>query len=288
MEPVLEISMVRENLALAIAVWTAVKKGLITTAHLPTGRAAVTSDAGRVVEIFNPLELHGEGDLIRGATNQVRAAFAFSVLQTHRTLESVYDGPPLQDPNQDRKAARCAIYLLNNSMRRGMLTPTWSCPLGFRRNFKVASISFALDASELDGKTVYWDDFGGLEKYLELLAYLAEQAKEPPPKTAPRSRGQEAQETRSIRQDFMEAASASDPVSQFIGARCMIGPEAQTIAGGLYDEYLNWCQETGQETLGQRSFGMQLTKLGFTRRRRGRGRHWWQGIGLAGVTGPRE
>ena len=86
----------------------------------------------------------------------------------------------------------------------------------------------------------------------------------------------------------MEAASASDPVSQFIGARCMIGPEAQTIAGGLYDEYLNWCQETGQETLGQRSFGMQLTKLGFTRRRRGRGRHWWQGIGLAGVTGPRE
>ena len=152
MEPVLEISMVRENLALAIAVWTAVKKGLITTAHLPTGRAAVTSDAGRVVEIFNPLELHGEGDLIRGATNQVRAAFAFSVLQTHRTLESVYDGPPLQDPDQDRKAARCAVYLLNNSMRRGMLTPTWSCPLGFRWNFKVASISFALDASELDGR----------------------------------------------------------------------------------------------------------------------------------------
>ena len=51
MEPVLEISMVRENLALAIAVWTAVKKGLITTAHLPTGRAAVTSDTGRVVEL---------------------------------------------------------------------------------------------------------------------------------------------------------------------------------------------------------------------------------------------
>ena len=98
MEPVLEISMVRENLALAIAVWTAVKKGLITTAHLPTGRAAVTSDAGRVVEIFNPLELHGEGDLIRGATNQVRAAFAFSVIQTHRILESVYDG--------DRKSTR--------------------------------------------------------------------------------------------------------------------------------------------------------------------------------------
>ena len=288
MEPVLEISMVRENLALAIAVWTAVQKGLITKAHLPTGRAAVTSDAGRVVEIFNPLVLHGEGDLIRSATNQMRAAFAFSVLQTHRALESVYDGTPLQDQSQDRKAARCAIYLLNNSMRLEMLTPTWSCPLEFRRNFNVAPISFALDASELDGKTVYWDDFGGVGKYLELLAYLAEQAEESPQKTAISARGQDVKEARSIRQDFMEAPSASDTVSQFIGARCMIGPEAQTIAGGLYDEYLKWCQETGEVTLGQRSFGMQLTKMGFTRRRRGRGRHWWQGIGLAGATGQRE
>jgi len=288
MEPVLEISMVRENLALAIAVWTAVKKGLITTAHLPTGRAAVTSDAGRVVEIFNPLELHGEEDLVRCATNQVRAAFAFSVVQTQRTLESVYDGSPLQDPDQDRKAARCAIYLLNNSMRRGMLTPTWSCPLGFRRSFKVGFISFSLDASELDGKTVFWDDFGGLEKYLELLAYLAEQAKQPPPKAASRTRTEEAPDVNSIRRDFMEAASPSDPVSQFISAKCMVGPDSQTIAGGLYDEYVEWCQETGQDALGQRSFGMQLTRLGFTRRRRGRGRHWWQGIGLAGATGARE
>ena len=288
MEPVLEISMVRENLALAIAVWTAVKKGLITTAHLPTGRAAVTSDAGRVVEIFNPLELHGEEDLVRCATNQVRAAFAFSVVQTQRTLESVYDSPPLQDPDQDRKAARCAIYLLNNSMRRGMLTPTWSCPLGFRRSFKIGFISFSLDASELDGKTVFWDDFGGLEKYLELLAYLAEQAKQPPPKAASRTRTEEAPDVSSIRRDFMEAASPSDPVSQFISAKCMVGPDSQTIAGGLYDEYVEWCQETGQDALGQRSFGMQLTRLGFTRRRRGRGRHWWQGIGLAGATGARE
>jgi hypothetical protein len=288
MEPVLEIRMVRENLALAIAVWTAVKKGLVTTAHLPTGRSAVTSDAGRVVEIFNPLELHGEEDLVRGATNQVRAAFAFSVLQTQRTLESVYDGQPLQDADQDRKAARCAIYLLNNSMRRGMLTPTWSCPLGYRRSFKVGSISFSLDASELDGKTVYWDDFGGLEKYLELLLYLAEQAKQPPPKAASSSRNEDAPDVSSIRREFMEAASPSDPVSQFISARCMVGPDYQTIAGGLYDEYVKWCQETGQDTLGQRSFGMQLTRLGFTRRRRGRGRHWWQGIGLAGATGARE
>ena len=287
MEPVLEISMVRENLALAIGVWTAVKKGLITTAHLPTGRSAVTSDSGRVVEIFNPLELHGEEDLFRGATNQVRAAFAFSVLQAHRTLESVYDGPPLQDPDQDRKAARCAIYLLNNSMRRRMLTPTWSCPLGFRRSFKVGSISFSLDASELDGKTVFWDDFGGLEKYLELLAYLAEQAKQPLSKSASRPRTQEAPDVNSIRREFMEAASPSDPVSQFIGAKCMVGHDSQTIAGGLYDEYVQWCQDTGQDALGQRSFGMQLTRLGFTRRRRGRGRHWWQGIGLAGATGAR-
>ncbi|MCH8351854.1 MAG: hypothetical protein IIB29_16510, partial [Chloroflexi bacterium] len=43
----------------------------------------------------------------------------------------------------------------------------------------------------------------------------------------------------------------------------------------------DWCRETGQTALVQRSFGMRLTQLGFTRRRRGRGRHWWQGIALA-------
>jgi len=39
---------------------------------------------------------------------------------------------------------------------------------------------------------------------------------------------------------------------------------------------------SGERALLQRNFGMQLTRLGYRRRRRSGGRHWWQGIGLKG------
>ena len=78
-----------------------------------------------------------------------------------------------------------------------------------------------------------------------------------------------------------EALANSDPMALFISDRCLVSPESRTIASGLYSEYVDWCLETERAALGQRSFGMQLTKLGFTRRRRGRGRHWWDGIELS-------
>ncbi|MCH7605941.1 MAG: hypothetical protein IH962_02190, partial [Chloroflexi bacterium] len=210
----------------------------------------------------------------------IRCAFAFSIMQAHRTLESVYSRTPLQESNPDHKAARSAIYLLNNTLRRGMLVPVWACPAGYRQRFEVRPIDFVLDATGLDGKPVYWDDFGGLGKYLELLEYCGAQIELLPPQPD-RSSREAAEEGASLRVGFMEALARSDPMALFLSERCSLGPESRTIAGGLYSEYLDWCFETGREALGQRSFGMQLTKLGFTRRRRGRGRHWWEGIELA-------
>ena len=290
MEPALEIKMVRENLALAIAYWTGVRKGLITSAHLPAGRGIVTSDTGQVVEVFNSLKLEGNEDLARCATNQVRGAHAFSVMHTHRILESVYSGTPLEETDPDRKAARCAIYLLNVTMTQDMLAPVWACPPNYRQRFGVQPISFVLDASKLDGKTVYWHDFGGLEKYLDLLDYIAGQVEKLPEKTARPNAGETRKETPTqpsfaqpsfAQPNFVETISVADPVSQFVAARCLVDPGAQTIAGGLYADFLEWCREGGLPILGQRSFGLRLTKMGFTRRRRGRGRHWWQGIGIA-------
>ena len=280
MEPALEIKMVRENLALAIAYWTGVRKGLITSAHLPAGRAIVTSDTGQVVEVFNSLKLEGNEDLARCATNQVRSAHAFSVMHTHRILESVYSGTPLEETDPDRKSARCAIHLLNVTMMQDMLAPVWACPPNYRQRFGVQPISFVLDASKLDGKTVYWHDFGGLEKYLDLLDYIAGQVEQLPEKTA-RSNARDSGKVPPTRPRSVETVSVADPVSQFVAARCLVEPDAQTIAGGLYADFLEWCREGGLPILGQRSFGRRLTKMGFTRRRRGRGRHWWQGIGIA-------
>ena len=73
----------------------------------------------------------------------------------------------------------------------------------------------------------------------------------------------------------------SDSASVFVSACGVVDPEAMVLANELYNVYLTWCEETGREPLSQRSFGMRLTGLGFERKRRGRGRHWWIGLGLA-------
>ena len=63
MEPALEIRMVWENLALAMAVWAGAKKGLITKDHLPTGNSVVPAAPGTLERVYNPLELRNEQDL---------------------------------------------------------------------------------------------------------------------------------------------------------------------------------------------------------------------------------
>ena len=280
MEPALEIKAVRENLALAVSLWAAAKKGLITPLHLPAGRVVLNTDAGRPVEVTNTLGLKGQQDLVRCIANQARSAFAFSVLQTHRTLEYLCAKQALQESDPDHRSARCTIQLLNGSLSRDMLTLAWECPPAYRQRFEVQPVHFVLDASTLDGKPVFWDDFGGLEQFLALLDYCAGWVQSGLPGTA---RNQEGVSRRlpGFEDRSKDIASGAGLLKEFISSRCVAGPEAQTAAADLYAAYTEWCRECGREPLVQRSFGMRLTALGFHRRRRARGRHWWQGIQVA-------
>ncbi len=280
MKAALEIKMVRENLALAVGLWAAAKKGLITPLNLPAGRVVLTEDAGRSVEITNPLGLKDQQDLVRCIANQARSAFAVSVLQTHRTLEYLGTTTPLQESDPDHRSARCTIQLLNDSMCRDMLMPAWECPPEYRQRFEVEPVHFVLDASTLDGKPVFWDDFGGLEQFLALLDYCAGWVENGLPGTV---RNQEGI-TRPLPRPEDRSEGLTDGggfLTEFIESRCVAGPQAQTTAADLYAAYTEWCRESGREPLAQRGFGMRLTALGFHRRRRARGRHWWQGIQVA-------
>ncbi len=272
------IKMVKENLALSIALWAAAQRGVITAAFIP-GKTEFKALTDETVEVDAPLELRDNKDLVRCVSNQIRGAFAFSAIQTYRSLETTYSGTPLQEADPDLKAARCAFYLLNNTMSRDLLAPVWICPPDYRDRFEVSEVAFVLDASALDGKEVFWDDFGGLQPYLALLEYcsdrvaLADQSLSDP---------QQVQEQSPA---IAPAAASSGErslaaIPDFISARCLVGEEAKIIAKDLYQAYIDWCQEQGQEPLPQRSFGMQLTAQGFQRRRRGKGRHWWTGVGL--------
>jgi hypothetical protein len=161
-----------------------------------------------------------------------------------------------------------------------MLAPAWVCPPAYRRRFEVRPVSFILDASALNGKAVYWEDFGGLEKYLELLEFCMSQLEQSAASFDGAEGAAAAAPPNPAGQLSMELPD-DNPVSPFIGAKCVAGPEARCTAKELYAGYVDWCRDAGRSPVVQRSFGMGLTKLGFFRRRRGRGRHWWEGIELA-------
>ena len=298
MEPALEIKMVRDNLALAVSLWTAANKGVITSAHLFSDTQVATANAATTHGVTSPPARQTREELLRGVTNQVRSAFVFSIIQTHLTLERVYTTGPLEEADPGLRAARCAIHLLNLSLDQGLLTPVWVCPAEYRRRYEARQISFVLDVTQSDGKPVVWDDFGGLEKFLELLDYCAAWVK---PWSGPsdnfgfgdrsqirdnseRASGgrTSAARSRSDQPAFSpRIPPGPDPVAGFVRNRCHVATDAQCPASSLYQAYKEWCWETGRQALAQRSFGMGLTDMGFTRRRRGQGYHWWTGIRLA-------
>ena len=203
-----------------------------------------------------------------------------SAMQAHSTLTQVFGASPLQEVDPELRAARCVMYLLDLTLSQGMLAPVWRCPASYRERFEVPAIPFVLDATALDGKPVYWEDFGGLEKHLGLLEYCVERLEQSLPDGY--ENGGTSADGGAIQQNQLTMKLIDDgPVSAFVEAKCIVDIEARAMAKDLYARFLEWCRDTGRDPLAQRSFGLQLTKLGYVRKRRGRGRHWWQGVDLA-------
>ncbi|MCH7622246.1 MAG: hypothetical protein IH870_10145 [Chloroflexi bacterium] len=349
MESWLRIQLVQENLALAISLWAAARRGFITAAFIP-GRSEILTGSGQIVEVSTPLQLGDNTNLVRCVNNQIRGNFALSAINTHLVLSSVYANSPLEEAEPDLRAARCSLYLLHHTLSHDMMTPVWQCPVKYRQRFEVSSIGFVLDATHLDGKEVFWDDFGGLPKYLDLLEYCKQRVaafpespssaypmpQKPRPETFPATPDPVAAirsaptgpaaagpfapapvlagatvaagsipaapfgtqqplpigESLPIGEPLPQYSDsgldpaplpgpASDSAAAFVSTRGVVATQAMILAKELYDDYLSWCRETGREPLSQRSFGMRLTGLGFERKRRARGRHWWIGLGLA-------
>ena len=170
MDSHLRIKLVQENLALSISLWAAAERGVITAGLIP-GRSEILRRSGQIVKVSTPLQRGDNTNLVRYLNNQIRGSFALSAVNTHLVLSNAYGDSPLEEADPDLRAARCSFYLLNHTLSHDMMTQVWRCPVEYRQRFEVSSIGFVLDANQLDGKEVFWDDFGGLPKYLDLLEY---------------------------------------------------------------------------------------------------------------------
>jgi len=288
-----EIRLVKENLDLSVALMQAVQEEKITAKQ-------IFRDGPE--EIFVAFAVNKTGpdqiELARRVANQARAAFSLAVIQTQRSLDRVFTNAPIEEENPDLQAARCVMFLLYNAISPNLFTPVWDCPPQYRRKFEVRPINLLMDAGELHGKGLTWDHVGGLPQFLDLLEYFTNRIKILPeidepafaaatvtamngPADAPVAVPREAPEPEAVLANPMPAENIDGPVARFIVERCDLGSQNRTTAKELYAGFQEWCRETGQDDISQRSFGMQLTAIGLYRRRRGRGKHWWEGIRLS-------
>lgn len=167
------IRLARENLSLAMALYAASHRGLITAAFVPAG-AELYLDNGETADASVPLEVTDHQSLLRCAGNQVRGAFALSALQTQRELEAAYaGGSPLAESDANLRATRAAIDLIARCMARDLIAPSWEIPPEYRQSFTAPALDFTLDADGLHGQEVRWEHLGGLTLYLDLTLFLS-------------------------------------------------------------------------------------------------------------------
>ena len=287
LKPAFEIRLVKENLDLSMALWQAVQEQKVAAKQL-------FRDGSDDMVVAFSVDNAGpdQQELTRRAANQARAAFALSVIQVQRSLERVFSGSPLDEENPDLQAARCVMFLLHNTISTDIFTPVWDCPPEYRRRFEVRPINLLMDAGELHGRGLSWEHVGGMPQYLDLLVYFADWVEELAEieKQSPTDLWENAPEDRlepvMVLVNPEPAEKIDGPVAQFVAERCHVGDGNLVLAKDLYSGFQDWCRETGQDDVSQRSFGMQLTAMGFRRRRRGRGKHWWDGIRLIAVSAP--
>lgn len=294
MKPAFEIRMVKENLDLSMALLQAVQEEKVTAKQL-------FRDGPE--DMFVAFAVDNDGpdqqELARRAANQARAAFALAVIQTQRSLDRVFTTPPLEEESPDLQAARSVMFLLNKTVFANLFSPVWDCPPEYRRRFEVRPINLLMDAGALHGKPLSWDHVGGLQQFIDLLVYFANWAEDLTETEQPTGVGLgDEPEARweSVPDDDMEpeiviaspapARMIDGPVARFVDLQCQVGSGNLILAKDLYVGFQEWCRDTGQEDVSQRSFGMQLTAMGFQRRRRGRGKHWWDGITLLASSTP--
>lgn len=331
MRPGQEIRLVKENLAFALALWKATSAGRVHPRTLQRSTAASQTGFGR-----ERPESELRAELARGAANQTRAAFALSALQTRRSLAVAFPGEPIEAELPELRTALSVLHLIALAVQNSVINPVWECPPPYRRMFHIRRLGLTLNASGLGGRPLNWDDFGGLEIYLDLLEYCASSADavpeggygeaplilpfhlsrldyggiigmpqdvDPPSEVVPmrplpgysdssKRRYPEPEEDEEWSEEPAAATSRQpapkmtlderhNMVDRFVAECCETGVDRRILAGELYTGFKEWCHADGRDVISQRAFGLRLTALGLRRKRRGHGKHWWEGIRLS-------
>ena len=82
-----------------------------------------------------------------------------------------------------------------------------------------------------------------------------------------------------VREATAEYRSEMDVIAAFLADRCILESSARLSARALYESYSQWCSESNERAVSQRTLGLKLKDRGFQNKHERDG-WYWQGMGL--------
>ena len=129
---------------------------------------------GKSEELYIPLHHRkvSTEELKSWAKDQGYYAAAMMAISTDEALEKTFGNNRLSDPDPERRAARCIMFLIRCTAAHTPLRPIWDIRWKYREQvFEVRSIGVTLDCPAVNGKPIKASDYGGWTKFVMLVDY---------------------------------------------------------------------------------------------------------------------
>jgi hypothetical protein len=165
-ELVLLVQEAAKNFIFAALEMTRIQNKTVKPSDFPLNFRLVIQKRTRDIDCRNL----SQGSLDTLGMNQFRAAFAIWAIAVDTLLAARFKGKPYQDPNPDRRAVRCAVYMIRCAFAHNPISPKWQANCEYREIFSIPSIGYSLDARNIDGKSLGNVGFSWFEG-IDLLHY---------------------------------------------------------------------------------------------------------------------
>jgi hypothetical protein len=98
----------------------------------------------------------------------VYSAILVMCIAANEALERTFSGHPYDDPDSERKAIRCIMYMIRCAWAHNPVRPTWQCKSRYQQTFEIPSLNIKLSFADLNGKGMTVSDLGGWSKIILL------------------------------------------------------------------------------------------------------------------------
>lgn len=95
-------------------------------------------------------------------------------IQMDTALDELFGTNKQENPDTDIASLRAAVYMLRCAFAHNPLRPVWEARASYQKRFQIPTINFSLDATQLDGRNLMPNQFGGWEGFARLIQYCME------------------------------------------------------------------------------------------------------------------